>query len=264
MDETRKAAIADEALAEQLSALMDGELPEAEARFLQRRLANDPALRAKWSRLQVGASCLRNQPWQPVSPDLSTRIQSALSAEAAAPRGGRRVVGWAVAASLAVLAVAFAPRFATDPVAAPVAASAPAPAAATLASADLVAPHVALDASGASVSATTAATASGAAITPTLLAQQDRATMPVAESPLPDSMSPTDFPLVQTGDKHWPRSTLAGADDPAMEALLVRHNQMLANDGLGGFVPYVDVVATDPAAADGANVADAPSETPAQ
>ena len=36
--------------------------------------------------------------------------------------------------------------------------------------------------------------------------------------------------------------------DPAIEAYLVRHNQMLANDGMGGFVPYVDVVASDSAA----------------
>ena len=33
------------------------------------------------------------------------------------------------------------------------------------------------------------------------------------------------------------------ANDPQLEAYLVRHNQMLANGGLGGFVPYVDVVA---------------------
>jgi hypothetical protein len=46
--------------------------------------------------------------------------------------------------------------------------------------------------------------------------------------------------------------------------LLVRHNQMIANDGLSGFVPYVDVVATDPASADGITAADAPAESPAQ
>jgi hypothetical protein len=58
---------------------------------------------------------------------------------------------------------------------------------------------------------------------------------------------------LQTGGKTWPRSTLAGADAPALEAYLVRHNQMMANDGLSGFVPYVDVVATDAPGADGAN-----------
>jgi hypothetical protein len=59
--------------------------------------------------------------------------------------------------------------------------------------------------------------------------------------------SPTDFPLVAAGDKRaWPKSELpGGGSDPALEAYLVRHNQMLADDGLGGFVPYVDVVAND-------------------
>ena len=71
----------------------------------------------------------------------------------------------------------------------------------------------------------------------------------VTSSPLSlASDSPTDFPLVDTGDKRWPRSGLgATGGDPALEAYLVRHNQMLAADALGGFVPYVDVVARDPA-----------------
>ena len=75
-------------------------------------------------------------------------------------------------------------------------------------------------------------------------------------SPLPiASQSPTEFPLVDSGDERsWPRSRCSAArNDPALEAYLVRHNQMLANDGLGGFVPYVDVVATsEPAPAPGA------------
>jgi hypothetical protein len=72
---------------------------------------------------------------------------------------------------------------------------------------------------------------------------------PRSESPLPlDSQSPVDFPLVETAvQKSWPRSPLAAGNDPAMEAYLVRHNQMLAPDGLGGFVPYVDVVSSDKA-----------------
>ena len=40
----------------------------------------------------------------------------------------------------------------------------------------------------------------------------------------------------------WPRSPLA-QDERAMEAYLVRHNALMASDGLGGFMPYVDVVA---------------------
>jgi hypothetical protein len=81
------------------------------------------------------------------------------------------------------------------------------------------------------------------------------------ESPMPlSAQSPTDFPLVDRGDKRsWPRSDLIGAaNDPAIEAYLVRHNQMLANDGLGGFVPYVDVVTTSEQSA----TADKTSSTP--
>jgi hypothetical protein len=62
------------------------------------------------------------------------------------------------------------------------------------------------------------------------------------------SDSPSQFPLVESGvTKSWPRAELPGAaNDPSIEAYLVRHNQMLANDGLGGFVPYVDVVTNAP------------------
>jgi len=59
-------------------------------------------------------------------------------------------------------------------------------------------------------------------------------------------MSPEDFPLnVSSEKKAWPRSPVNANSDPALEAYLVRHNQMMAQDGMGGFVPYVDVVAQD-------------------
>ena len=41
-----------DAVGEQLSALLDGELSADEARFVQRRMASDPALRARWARMQ--------------------------------------------------------------------------------------------------------------------------------------------------------------------------------------------------------------------
>ena len=37
---------------------------------------------------------------------------------------------------------------------------------------------------------------------------------------------------------------------------------MMANDGLSGFVPYVDIVATDAPGADGANAAADPEPLP--
>jgi len=48
-----------DSMMEQLSAYMDGELPEAEARFLQRRLEHDQQLRALWSRMQVASTCIQ-------------------------------------------------------------------------------------------------------------------------------------------------------------------------------------------------------------
>ncbi|WP_043804649.1 hypothetical protein, partial [Arenimonas malthae] len=67
---------------------------------------------------------------------------------------------------------------------------------------------------------------------------------PAPVSPLPAEQGDT---LALDGEvraRPWPRSPLA-QDDRAMEAYLVRHNAMMAADGLGAFMPYVDVVAHD-------------------
>ncbi len=235
----------DVSIAEQLSALMDGELPEAQARFLRRRLEHDAELRAQWSRMQLASSCLRAHAVQPMALDCA-----AIRAEATAASAQRRpVLRWAVAASVAALALAFAPRFLTDAgapdpavVAASQAVQVPSPAAA-----DLVALRP-MAASPVPLRQDRSPVTSNA---PVLIAS---APVSRAASPLPvDSQSPSDFPLVDTGEKRWPRSALVSAgSDPALEAYLVRHNQMLANEGLSGFVPYVDVVASSPAANDAA------------
>jgi hypothetical protein len=84
---------------------------------------------------------------------------------------------------------------------------------------------------------------------------------PVAAS---GSLSPADFPLVDTArSTAWPRSTLPGAD-PAMEGYLVRHNEMAGADALGGFVPYLDVVAAGEQEALPARAADAAGDAPAR
>jgi anti-sigma factor RsiW len=243
-----------DAVGEQLSAMLDGELSADEARFVQRRMANDPALRARWARMQVGAACLRNQPWQPMAPDLADRVAAALAeGPARAPRRLPRVAGWAVAASVAALALAFAPRFGGGDVPTPPAVATTARPVATLSSADLVA------SAGDRAPAATVAASNEVALAPArpaapLLGDAPAGATRAGESPLAANVeSPADFPLLQTGGKSWPRSALAGADAPALEAYLVRHNQMMANDGLSGFVPYVDVVATDAPGADGAN-----------
>ncbi len=244
----------DEHLAEQLSALMDGELPEAQARFLHRRLEHDADLRALWARLHVASSCIRNQPWQPsrqafdgIVPE---QVASAYAPPPAAQSGRRQLRPWAIAASIAALALLFAPRLLHAPtpaLTAPVAISTTAADEPVLASpglADLVAPRPASRIATSKVRSQAGSPAS-AVLRP---AAPD---ISVAASPLPlSAQSPADFPLADNGDKRsWPRSQLPGGrDDPSLEAYLVRHNQMLAGEGLGGFVPYVDVVASDASA----------------
>jgi hypothetical protein len=232
----------DTSLAERLSALMDGELPEDEARFLRRRLEHDLDLRAAWSRLHLASSCLKGHAVQPLALDCA-----AVRAAEPASAGRRGWMRWAAAASVAVLAVSLAPRLMQAPQApakpdtavasTPVPRLLPSPA-----SADLVAFRVAPRVASPGLRAATPVASSGAGA-PLVAAA------PSQSSPLPlDSQSPADFPLVDTGEKAWPKSGLpAVGNDPQLEAYLVRHNQMLSNDGLGGFVPYVDVVARDPA-----------------
>lgn len=232
---------------EQLSAFMDGELPEAEARFLLRRLEHDAGLREAWARMQLGAQCLHAQAWQPVAAGFAERVAAGIGAEPAAA-ARRPLLRWAVAASVAALALVMGPRM-LQPTAAPAPAFAEAPAAAdemripSPASADLVAMRRPSPASAPAPTAP-ARDVADAPLVATTSSASDRA------SPLPLSAtaeaSPSDFPLVETGEeRRWPRSDLASADsDPSIEAYLVRHNQMMASDGLGGFVPYVDVVST--------------------
>lgn len=234
-------------LDEQLSALMDGELPEAEARFLLRRLEHDQALRDKWSRLQLASSCLKGHEALPMGPGLVAAVRAALDEPQAATRRPRpALLRWGVAASMAVLAIALAPSLMTptdSPGPAPVTASAAAPRLLpSPGSADLVEMRA-------------PASAPVEPQIPTVVADEPSTDLIAASDPAgadasPLSLSgqsPADFPLVDTGDERsWPRSqVLGGGNDPALEAYLVRHNQMLAGNGLGGFVPYVDVVASE-------------------
>lgn len=240
-----------DAVSEQLSAMMDGELSEDEARFLRRRLEGDPELRAKWERLHLASDCMKGHPLRLMSPRVSASVDAGIDV-APASKSQRPLLRWAMAASVAALALLLAPQLmrtkppeATDILAESRTATpdriVPSPA-----SADLVA--LAAPVRG-SQSQTVASSAQATRAVPDFV---DHAQGISAESsPVPLSPeSPADFPLADSGEKRsWPRSELPGADsDPSIEAYLVRHNQMLAGDGMGGFVPYVDVVASDSAA----------------
>lgn len=202
----------DRELLEQLCAWMDGELPAEEARFLQRRLEHDPALRAQWERWQLASACLRGQPVRTMPSDLCNRVAAAVAAE---PARGRRWP-WLAAVAAAMLVAVLLPRL------------------------SLRDPGQFELAPGATLAEVPATAPVPAALEP----------LPAPASPVERLPSVRDFPLAEAGGrKPWPRSPLV-PDEGAMSDYLVRHNALMAEDGLGGFMPYVDVVAHEQPAPD--------------
>lgn len=240
-----------ESVSEQLSALMDGELSEDEARFLRRRLEGDSELRAKWERLHLAADCMKGHPLRLMTPRVSAGVDAGLDAAPATSKQ-RPLMRWAMAASVAALAVLFAPQLkrTSAPEATGVVAESTAATSEHLVASPASADLVALAAPARAIeSRAVASSAAAPRAAPDLIKHAREVSAESSPMPLL-AASPADFPLVDSGEKRsWPRSELLGADsDPSIEAYLVRHNQMLANDGMGGFVPYVDVVASDSAA----------------
>jgi hypothetical protein len=100
---------------EQLSALLDGELPEAEVPMALRRMARDPALRDATLRYSLIGDALRGElpPGRPA--DLVERVRAETGADAAPAavqrKGniGRLAGGFAVAASVALVALVALP-----------------------------------------------------------------------------------------------------------------------------------------------------------
>lgn len=198
----------DPTLLEQLCAWMDGELPADEARFLQKRLERDPALRAQWERWQLASACLRGQRVRAMPATLAPAIARAVEGQ------GRRRGHWPwmTAAAAAVLVAVLLPG-------APVQEPGPARLA---------------------VPSTSTSTSTPAATSP-LPPRPPVVDAPALEDVLP---SISEFPLAERERQAWPRSPLA-TDQQQLEAYLVGHNTLMAQDGLGGFMPYVDVVAHD-------------------
>lgn len=213
----------EDAIAAQLSAYLDGELPEDQLRFLTRRLQHDPALRARWQRWQLASSCLRGQAieWA----DVSAGVAAGLADEA--PLASRRArystwLGWATAAVL-VLSVALLPRWGSEQSGRERMAGAESGTVLQVADSAEQPSRVQLPAEDAWATALASA--------------------PV--SPVPASAQPT-LPVPVSGkSKPWPRSPLIGREDAALEGYLVRHNGLLAEDGMAGLLPQVDVLAHD-------------------
>lgn len=123
---------------QQLSALMDGDLPPDQARFLLRRLEHDTELTGRWERWQLCGDVLRGQAQAPAPTGFAGQIAAAIAAESAGSAGssanigtgrGRSLLvrwgGGALAASVAVIALFMARQQVPD--------EAPAPAAPTVA-----------------------------------------------------------------------------------------------------------------------------------
>lgn len=110
----------------QLSAMFDGELPEAECELLARRLERDTDLRRRWQRYALIAAAVRCEPGVPLDPGVTRRVSIALAAEAphaaaqpperparsmSARRGAARWVkpalGAAIAAGVAALSILY-------------------------------------------------------------------------------------------------------------------------------------------------------------
>lgn len=109
-----------EQIKEQLSALMDGELPADQARFLHRRLDSDAELRADWARWHLAREALQGRATLGLDASFVERVASTLRDEPS-PRSGwvpgalRWVAGAAVAASVAVAALVALPQIGESP-----------------------------------------------------------------------------------------------------------------------------------------------------
>lgn len=134
------------ALAEQASAMFDGELPAAECELLARRLSSDARLQRQWSRHALIGAAMRGEPLavqrEPhvLRDSVAVRVRAELNSDGAAsvsadsssellpPAAGHRSVRWArplagvgIAAGVAALSIFWVQGSVESPVAAPAA-----------------------------------------------------------------------------------------------------------------------------------------------
>ncbi len=107
-----------EELDSQLSAMFDGELPQAECELLARRLSRDDQLKARWGRYAVVGACIRAEGGVRLNADMARRVNAVIAnepniavrhVERKATRGTARwvrpVAGVGVAAGVAALSI---------------------------------------------------------------------------------------------------------------------------------------------------------------
>ena len=107
-----------EELDSQLSAMFDGELPQAECELLARRLSRDEQLKARWGRYAVIGASIRAERGVRLNADLARRVSAVVSKEPniavryverkaarATPKWIRPVAGLGMAAGVAALSI---------------------------------------------------------------------------------------------------------------------------------------------------------------
>ena len=91
---------------EQLSALMDGELPRDQVRFLLRRVDADTQLAQTWTRYQLASSVLRRSAVLPLREDFADALMQQLAEGQSGM--GRRLLRWAGGGAIAAAVAVFA------------------------------------------------------------------------------------------------------------------------------------------------------------
>lgn len=200
---------------ESLSSLFDGELAADESKFLLRRVSADREMADTWSRWSLAAVAMRRQAALPMASDFAERVANAVADEPALRSGARPLLRWAGGLAVAASAALVA-LLAMTP-----------------------------EQMGAGQSG---------------LAQNQRGAAQVATSGLRESDLRPQFAA--------PADTVAatavgtvlqfGAErdglSPELQDYMIRHNAMLHQAGIGGFVPYVDVIAHPKAEAQSASL----------
>lgn len=107
-------------LKEQLSAFLDGELPEAETTLLLKRLERDDDLKGTLSRYSLIGAVLRTDGDVPAARHVAARVRTAIAREPSfgrgnrpggVPRWARPAAGLAVAASVAMATIILLPQW---------------------------------------------------------------------------------------------------------------------------------------------------------
>ncbi len=200
---------------ESLSSLFDGELAADESKFLLRRVSADRAMADTWSRWSLAAVAMRRQTALPMASDFAERVANAVADEPALRSGARPLLRWAGGLAVAASAALVA-LLAMTP-----------------------------DQMGAGQSG---------------LAQNQSGAVQVATSGLresdlrPQFAAPADTVAASAVGTVLQFGAERDGLSPELQDYMIRHNAMLHQAGIGGFLPYVDVIAHPKAEAQSASL----------